>query len=78
MNFYDTNVLLSDIEYVKQNGFFMISSITLQELEGIKTSATKSEEVKFQARRAAKFLKDNIGNYKIFKKIKFYINLTYN
>lgn len=65
MNFYDTNVLLSDIEYVKQNGFFMISSITLQELEGIKTSATKSEEVKFQARRAAKFLKDNIGNYKI-------------
>lgn len=59
MYFYDTNVLLSNLEFVKQNGAFLISPVTIGELENIKTSANKDDEVKFQARRAVRFLAEN-------------------
>ena len=57
--FYDTNVLLSNLEFVKQNGEFLLSPTTIGELENIKTSANKDDEVKFQARRAVRFLAEN-------------------
>lgn len=59
MYFYDTNVLLSNLEFVKQNGVFLISPTTIGELENIKTSANKDDEVKYQARRAVRFLAEN-------------------
>ena len=59
MYFYDTNVLLSNLEFVKQNGKFLISPVTIGELENIKTSANKDDEIKFQARRAVRYLIDN-------------------
>lgn len=59
MNFYDTNILLSNLEYVKQNGKFRIAPTTISELENIKTSANKDDEVKFQARRAVRYLMEN-------------------
>lgn len=59
MYFYDTNVLLSNLEFVKQNGVFLISPTTIGELENIKTSASKDDEVKYQARRAVRFLAEN-------------------
>lgn len=59
MYFYDTNVLLSNLEFVKQNGVFLLSPTTIGELENIKTSTNKDDEVKFQARRAVRFLAKN-------------------
>ena len=59
MFFYDTNVLLSNLEFVKGNGKFLLSPTTIGELENIKTSANKDDEVKFQARRAVRFLAEN-------------------
>lgn len=59
MNFYDTNILLSNLSYVEQNGKFLISSVTIEELENIKTSALKDEQVKWQARKAVRFLTEN-------------------
>lgn len=59
MFFYDTNVLLSNLEFVKENGKFLLSPTTIGELENIKTSANKDDEVKFQARRAVRFLAEN-------------------
>lgn len=62
--FYDTNVLLSNLEFVKQNGEFLLSPTTIGELENIKTSANKDDEVKFQARRAVRFLAENRSLWK--------------
>ena len=64
MYFYDTNVLLSNLEFVKENGEFLISPVTIGELENIKTSANKDDEVKFQARRAVRFLTENRNLWK--------------
>ena len=48
INFYDTSSLLlrADDLFEKEENI-AISSITFQELESIKTSANKSEEIKF-------------------------------
>lgn len=59
-NFYDTCSLLeltnsSDINAIN----ICLSSITLQELENIKTSANKDSETKYRARVAVRALKDN-------------------
>lgn len=63
INFYDTNALLHGLEEIISNGFFFISSTTLEELEHIKTSGNKSEEIKFQARKVTRFLKENEDMY---------------
>lgn len=70
IRFYDTNALL---ELEKHDEYFYISSVTLQELEAIKSSSGKSEEVKYKARRAAKLLRDNQDKFSIvgyFKSMK--------
>lgn len=59
MYFYDTNVLLGNLEFVKENGKFLLSPTTIAELENIKTSSNKDDEVKYQARRAVRFLAEN-------------------
>lgn len=48
----------------KEN-FFLISSVTLNELENIKVSANKTEEVRYAARKAVQFLDRNPQKYKV-------------
>lgn len=63
-NFYDTSSLLLKAESLFEDGArFAISSITLNELEGIKTSNTKSEDVKYAARKLLHILDENSDDY---------------
>lgn len=64
MKFYDTNsLLILQSEIFKEK--FLISSITLNELENIKTSKTKDEEVKWASRQVLRLLADNEDKYEI-------------
>ena len=51
-NFYDTSSLLlrSNNLFDDENEKIIISSVTLNELENIKTARNKSEEIKYKAR----------------------------
>ena len=60
--FYDTNAVLKLKEKIFENKC-MISSVTLQELEHIKVSGRKSEEVKYNARKALHILDENPDKY---------------
>ena len=62
--FLDTNVLLEDIGSFEGKNF-AISSKTLEELENIKTSRTKSEDVKAAARKVTRWLADHHGEYQV-------------
>lgn len=56
-NFYDTCSLLNSYKSIFSKGeVFYYSSITLTELENIKTSAHKDEDVKYSARQVANLL----------------------
>lgn len=62
IKFYDTNEILhNDIE--KIDGKIFVSSITLQEIEHIKTSRSKDDEVKFNARVATRWFRENEDKY---------------
>lgn len=64
MKFYDTNaIILLQSKIFEEK--FLISSITLNELENIKTSKTKDEEVKWAARQILRLLADNEDKYEI-------------
>ena len=71
--FFDTNMLLhSNLDTID---YFYISNISIQELQKIKISNSKDEEIKYKARKAVRWLKDNINKFKIIlyddnKKIK--------
>jgi len=65
VKFYDTNVLL-ELQSKILDCPFVISSKTLEEIEGIKTSDKKSEEVKYKARRVAHLLEENEDKYEVF------------
>ena len=62
--FYDTCSLLNLQGEAFKKPFF-ISSITLNELENIKTSGTKDEEIKWKARQLLHLLKENEGNFTV-------------
>ena len=66
--FYDTNVLLSGekrwFELKKEQ--FLISSVTIEQLETIKHSETKNLQIKYLARKAIKWLINNPDRYKVF------------
>lgn len=62
MKFYDTNALLEDGSPTLP---FAISSVTLQELENIKSSRMKSDDIKTSARRITHWLSDQHGNYDV-------------
>lgn len=64
IKFYDTNALLLLQEDAFKE-FFLISDITLREIENIKTSGRKDEDVKFKARNVARLLDNNIGSYEV-------------
>ena len=63
MRFYDTNALLELQEEVLGEEF-AISSVTLEELENIKTAKNKTEETRYKARKIVHILDENIDKYK--------------
>ena len=65
--FYDTCSLLknSDNMFQEENVTVVISSITLEELEGIKTALNKDADVKYSARKALRTLEEYYGGYEI-------------
>lgn len=64
INFYDTNAILDLKEKIFEESF-IISSVTLCELENIKTSKNKSENVKYDARKIVKLLDKHKDDYKV-------------
>ena len=77
MYFYDTCALLNDLELAFENSPFVVSTITFKELEEIKSSRHKDEEIKVRARKLLNLLKDNRNKYlmsafdeKVFEKLK--------
>ena len=62
--FYDTNAVLELQEKVFDNQF-VISSISLEEMEDIKTSNRKDEETKYKARKALHLLDENKDKYEV-------------
>ena len=70
MRFYDTCSLLKRVDrlFDEDNEKFIISSVTLNELENIKTSANKDVDTKFAARKLLHLLDENPDKYivKIF------------
>lgn len=64
--FYDTSSLLKQIDALFENeDLIAISSITLEELENIKTSANKDADIKYSARKLLHILNESIDNYKV-------------
>ena len=63
-NFYDTNAIL-DLQDKMFEDDFCISSISLQEMENIKTSGRKDEETKYKARKALHLLDENKNKYEV-------------
>lgn len=63
MYFLDTNILLKHLDRVKQLNKFYISSVTLEELEDIKSSGRKAEDVRYAARRAVRWLNENENKF---------------
>ncbi len=64
MKFYDTNALLELQEEILTEDF-AISSISLEELENIKTSRNKTEEIRYKARKLVHLLDENSGKYHV-------------
>ena len=64
-NFYDTSSLLLRAENLFDDSTenIIISSVTLTELENIKTSRNKSEEIKYKARLLTHLLEQNPDKY---------------
>lgn len=60
--FYDTCALLNQLHHAFESPF-LISNITLRELEDIKTSAHKDLEIKFKARKLIHLLDENEDKY---------------
>ena len=64
MKFYDTNAILKLQDKIFEEDF-VISSVTLQELEHIKVSRNKDDQVKYEARKALHLLDDNSDKYEV-------------
>ena len=64
MKFYDTNAILKLQDKIFEENF-IISSVTLQELEHIKVSRNKDDQVKYEARKALHLLDDNSDKYDV-------------
>lgn len=65
--FYDTCSLLKNAEHMfqEEDVKVVVSSITLEEMENIKTASNKDSNVKYEARRALRILEEYYGNYDI-------------
>lgn len=66
IKFYDTCSLLLAKDYLSKNKeCFYVSSVTLEELENIKTSSKKDENVKYAARQVLHFLNSNLKRFTV-------------
>ena len=77
IKFYDTCSLLELQEEVFNDSKFYISSITLSELEQIKTSGTRDEETKWKARQVLNYLRQYKQSYVIIifdKEVEAYLD----
>jgi predicted ribonuclease YlaK len=64
MNFYDTSSLLKKVDSLfEEEDLITISSITLEELENIKTSANKDADIKYAARKLLHILDTHMDDY---------------
>lgn len=63
--FYDTCSLLLKAQELWDEYHLVISSITLEELENIKTAANKDPDVKFAARKIVHELEEHYGDYTV-------------
>lgn len=61
--FYDTCYLLQHYKHLHEP--FCIASVTLQELENIKTSRNKDAETKYRARKVVRLLKNSAADYTV-------------
>lgn len=66
VKFYDTNSLLLKMDSLFEEERFAISSITLNELESIKTSQNKDLDVKYSAQRLLRLLETYPQAYDVF------------
>lgn len=64
MYFYDTCALINDQEVAFREPF-VIADVTLYELEEIKTSRAKDEEIKVRVRKLLRLLNDHLDDYTI-------------
>lgn len=62
-NYYDTCSLLIKGKDIKKDEHILISSITIDELENIKTSANKDADVKYTARQLLRNINANPDIY---------------
>ena len=66
IKFYDTSSLLLKADTLfEDNEKFAISSITLEELEHIKTAANKDADIKYAARKLTHILDTHMGEYDV-------------
>ena len=66
MYFYDTNALLDlGAKLLENEKQFYISSVSLHELEHIKTSRNKDEETRYKARKLIRLLDENSDKYEV-------------
>ena len=63
MRFYDTCSLLKKVDSLFDEENFVISSVTLKELESIKTSINKDAEIKYLARKLLHLLDEHPDRY---------------
>ena len=64
--FYDTCSLILKANYLwDEDSVMVISTITLEELEHIKTAANKDPDVKFAARKVVYELDEHYGEYHV-------------
>src|SRR5690606_17698057 len=63
--FLDTNALLYYYDRLDELDKFIISSISLTEIEDIKISATKDEDIKYKARVVSRFLDTGDDKYDV-------------
>lgn len=64
--FFDTNALLELQERSFNYGEFWISSVSLKEIEDIKVSRNKDEQIKYKARHIAKLLDQKHDSYNVY------------
>ena len=64
IKFYDTSALLVKEKFFPDKEYYVISQITLQELENIKTS-TRDEETKYRARKLLRYLDEHLDDFEI-------------
>lgn len=63
--FYDTSSLLKELHNAFNDKKFYISNLTLKELEDIKTSKNKNEDIRYKARKLIHLLEENEDKYEI-------------